>query len=220
MPRIAVSPADYLDKLEAGRKAAQAGAMVNATEFARATGATWRIVERWIIADPEFPVVQRGRMGEPWRFDLVASLDHLLKRARALAAGRGARLAEVARLAGFGGAEGAAPSPNVSAGPGTAADRATDARGLKALAEAQMMTHRLKQMQGDYVRRDAVEALLDDLMTTIQSETLGITSKLDPAGQWPADLRASVESELRTVLVTVRDKTDGQLVKWRGGGSA
>lgn len=194
--------------------------MVNAAGLARAAGVTWRILERWIVADPEFPVVQRGRMGEPWQFDLVAALDHLLTRARALAAGRGARRAEVARLAGFGGAESVAPSPDASAGPGAAADRAADARGLKALAEAQMTTHRLKQMQGEYVRRDAAVALLDDMMTTMQTETLAVSATLDPAGLWTAELRANVESELRTVLVAVRDKLDERLKEWARGGSA
>lgn len=220
MPRIAVSPADYLEQLSAGRKAAVTGALVNAGELARAAGVTWRILERWIIADPEFPVVQRGRMGEPWQFDLVAALDHLLSRARSLAAGRGARRAEVARLAGFGGAEGVPPSPDASTGPGAAADRAADARGLKALAEAQMTTHRLKQMQGEYVRSDAAKALLSDMMTTMQTETLAISSKLDAAGQWPPDLRASIEAELRDVLLVVQDKLDLKLREWGKGGSA
>lgn len=220
MPRIAVSPADYLDPLDAGRKTASNGAMVNASGLAKAAGVTWRILERWIIADPEFPVVQRGRMGEPWQFDLVAALDHLLKRARALAAGRGARRAEVARLAGFGGAESVAPSPDASAGPGAAADRAADARALKALSDAQMTTHRLKELQGKYVRRDTVTALLIDMMTTMQTETLAISSKLDAAGHWPAELRAAVEAELRTVLVTVQDKVDARLREWARGGSA
>lgn len=220
MPRVAVSPADYLDSLLKSRETATAGEMVNAAAIARATGATWRIVERWIANDAAFPVKQRGRVGEAWQFDLVAVLDYLIKQARSLKAGKEARKAEIARLAGFGGADGAAPSPDAPAGPGAAADRASDARGLKALAEAQMTTHRLKQMQGDYVRADLVAALFAHVMTTMQAETLAVAERLDVAGQWPAELRGDVQSELRTVLITVRDRVDATLARWGIGGRA
>ncbi|SDA15029.1 hypothetical protein [Sphingomonas sp. NFR15] len=220
MPRVAVSPADYLDSLLKSREAATAGEMVNAAAMARATGATWRIVERWIANDAAFPVKQRGRVGEAWQFDLVDVLDYLIKQARFLKAGKEARKAEIARLAGFGGAEGAAPSSDVAAGPGAAADRASDARGMKALAEAQMTTHRLKQLQGEYVRADQVAALFAHVMATMQAETLAVAERLDVAGQWPAELRADVQGELRTVLITVRDRVDASLARWGIGGRA
>lgn len=220
MPRIATDPSGFLAGLEAGRAMAVPGTYVNASGLAKASGVTWRILERWITADAQFPVEQRGRTGEPWRFDLVAVLDYLVGRARSLKAGKEARMADVARLAGFGGEAGVAPSPESLPEPGTVADRASDARGMKALAEAQMIVHRLKQMQGEYVRADDTMALLIDMMTTMQTETLAVTAKLDPAGQWPSDQRTAVESELRTVLITVRDKLDARLAEWGRGASA
>lgn len=220
MPRALTDLSKMLPGLEAGRAGATPGQEVNAAALAKAAGITWRVLERWINADEAFPVLQRGRTGEPWRFDLVAVLDYLIDKARSLHAGKEARLASNARLAGFGGADGAAPSPEASGGPGAVASNANDFRGLKALAETQMITHRLKQMQGDYVRADVVMALMLDMMTTMQTETLAITAKLDPAGQWPAGHRAAVEAEMRTVLVAVRDKLDASLEEWRKGASA
>ena len=221
MGRLAIDPAVFLPALETGRAAVTAGETVNASGLARASGITWRLLERWIIADPAFPVLQRGRQGEPWRFDLVQALDYLIAYARGRASARAARGASAARLAGFGGdASGDVPAlPDVPQPIGVSQDRAADARGLKALAEAQMTTHKLKQMQGEYFRADEGMALLADLMTTMQTETLAITAKLDPAGQWPADLRSQVEDELRTVLITVRDRLDATLATWgrRGG---
>lgn len=220
MPRVATDPSQFLSTLEAGRAGATPGQEVNAAALAKATGITWRVLERWIAADEAFPVMLRGRTGEPWCFDLVVVLDYLINKARSLNAGKEARLASAARLAGFDSADGAAPSPEASGGPDTVAGSANDFRGFKALAETQMITHRLKQMQGDYVRADTVMALLLDLMTTMQTETLAVTAKLDPAGQWPAGHRAAVEAEMRTVLVVVRDKLDASLEEWRKGASA
>ena len=222
MPRIPEGPDKYLNTLTAARADAKPSALVNATALARATGATWRIVERWILADDAFPLVQRGGMGTPWQFDLAKSLDHLISRARTLQAGRGARQAEVARRSGFEVAGGVTPSPPVDNGPGVAAglavDRRSDAMALKSMAEAKMTTHRLKVMQGEYLRTDLVVALLGDIMTTMQTETLAISAKLDPAGQWPVDLRQNVEDELRTTLVNVRDRLDAAMARWSSNG--
>jgi len=220
MPRVPQTPADFLPQLEAARAAAKPGTEVNASGLARATGITWRVIEPWVLADDAFPVMRRGGQGNPWAFDLATALDRMIKRARSLSAARGARKAETSRLAGFGGGESAPPSPEPDVGPGSAADRTADARGLKALAEAQMITHRLKQQQREFVPAAAVVALLGDLMTTMQTETLAISSKLDPSGAWPAELRMSVEDELRTVLVIVRDKLDRWLKDWGKGGDA
>lgn len=224
MPRVASDPAAYADALAGARAEAQPGATVNAQALARSFGATWRVVEGWIHKDPSFPVLSRGGQGTPWRFDLVAVLDHLVAQASALSSARRARRADVNRLAGFGGS---GPAPVVAdaptpAGPaaGETADRAAEARGLKALAEARMQVHKLKVMQGEYVRRDRVEALLLDIMATMQAETLAVSAKRDPGGLWPAEIRASVDEEQRNVLVTVRDKLDVALNDWARGAGA
>lgn len=225
MPRVATDPTAYADALTAARADAAPATIVHAQELARAIGATWRIVEGWIHRDPDFPVRRRGGQGTPWQFDLIPVLDHLIARAEALTAARRARKADVSRLAGFGGGEAASPlAADPPAGPGAAAaevaDRGAEARGLKALAEARMQIHKLKVLQGEYVRRDRVEALLADLMATMQAETLAVSAKRDPGGLWPPEVRVAVDEEQRNVLVTVRDKLDAALTDWARGAGA
>jgi phage terminase Nu1 subunit (DNA packaging protein) len=214
MPRIAEDPAKYLAHLKASRKGAKPGVIVNARGFAAATGATWRIVEQWVTRDRDFPIVQRGRVGQEWQFELVAGLDHLIGRADALIKSRKVREARTARLAGVGGGGGANPSPSPS-DPGSPADRAADARAINALADAAMKTHRLAKEQEQLVSRAATETLLADLMTTLQTEVLAIESGIDPAGLLPAVTRELMRSELKNVLITLQNRLAAKLPEWR-----
>jgi phage terminase Nu1 subunit (DNA packaging protein) len=207
MPRVAADPSAYLDQLTPARAAAAPGTMVSAAGLAKATGITWRVLERWAEKDTKLPVAQRGAHGTKWQFDLVAVLDHLIASGRKIATVKGQRSNEASRLAGM--------SENASM---PLVDFGAEARGAKAIAEARLMTHRLKREQGEYIRADLVGALLNDLMGLMQSETLAITARIDPAGMWPAEHRADVEDELRTVLITVRDRCDAHLANWRNNG--
>jgi phage terminase Nu1 subunit (DNA packaging protein) len=219
MPRVAADPSTYLDALTKAREAAKPGAVVSAQVLARTTGITWRVLERWIDEDPSVPVISRGAVGAKWEFDLVAVLDHLIKRARSITKTKRARREKVTRLAGFGPTDPAPADP--SPPPASdAMDRGNDIRNIKLLAEAQMLTHRLKQQQGQYIPADAVAAAFADMMTTMQTETLATTAKLDPAGIWPPEIRLAVEDDLRTMLITVRDKLDAAARGWGGGATA
>jgi phage terminase Nu1 subunit (DNA packaging protein) len=195
-----------LPGLTAARKRAKPGETINAAGLAKLTGSTWRILAKRIEADADFPVLQRGDLGKDWKFEVVAVLDHMIARGKALKAERIRKGATAARLAGVSTGKGGTEAVDGSATPDSAADMASHARALKALTEAQMMSHRLKREQGEYVRADAVRALLHDVMTTMQTEALAVTAKLDPAGVWPAGLRAQVEDEMRTVLLHVQRK--------------
>lgn len=206
MPRLAADLTALLPRLTAARKRAKPGQVINAAALATLTGSTWRILAKRIAADPEFPILQRGDLGKDWQFDTVAVLEHMIRRGKALKAERIKRGASAARLAGMSPRKGAAEAVDADATPDSAADMAAHARALRALAEAQMITHRLKREQGEYVSAEAVRALLHDIMTTMQTETLSVTSKLDPSGAWPAGLRASVEDEMRTVLLHIQRK--------------
>ncbi|WP_334656744.1 hypothetical protein [Sphingomonas panaciterrae] len=207
MPRVAADPSAYLDQLNSARADAAPGTIVSASGLAKATGITWRVLERWAEKDAKLPVMQRGGPGTKWQFDLVAVLDHLIASGRAIAVTKGQRSDEAARLAGI---------SERTAMP--LIDFGAEARGAKAIAEARLMTHRLKREQGEYIRADMVSALLNDLMGLMQTETLAITARIDPAGMWPAEHRAEVEDELRTVLITVRDRCDAHLAKWSDNG--
>lgn len=145
MPRIAATPATYLDQLLVARRRAKKGQTVNAKELADATAITWRVLEQWIVKDPKLPVAQRGDLGHPWRFDLRATLDYLIARGKAIQKQRAERSKRTAKLAGFaakGSPAGQAAKPSSSI---DFVDRANEARALKSLGEAQMITHRLKR---------------------------------------------------------------------------
>lgn len=210
MGRLTADLVPLLDSMVAARKGVRRGRKIGGTELASIVGVSWRILRRRIEDDPEFPVLERGADGKKWLFDTAVALDRLIATTKALKDQRRRRGAEGARLAGMAGDKPsrqvkAEPEPDV---PDNAADLAQNARAFKALAEAQMMVHRLKVQQGEYVRADTVRMLLADVMTTMQTETLAIEGKLDPAGQWPPELRESVMEELRNLLVLVQQKIE------------
>lgn len=228
MGRLFADAVKLLPKMVAARKMVEPGTVVGGSELARMSGMTWRILRHRIESDPAFPVIERGSDGVAWQFDAAAALDRLIATARATAEARTNGRARTARLAGLGGpgpaekpkrkgkAKAVDPEPGIPADlPGAAADMAQEARGIKALAEAQMLVFKLKVQQGEYVRADQVAALLTDIMATMQVETLGITTRLDKAGKWPPDLRAARDKELRTVLLHLQTKVDAAIVDGR-----
>lgn len=217
MGRVAADLTKLLPQMEAAREEVEPGQIVTMAKLAAMIGTTPRILKDRVLRDKKFPVVERGADGKQWRLDAAKALDYLLSKTGATKRKRIAGAAERKRLAGFADS-GESAEPAIAAedaGTPDAVDEATQARGIKALAEARMLTHRLKVQQGEYVRADAVTNLLLDLMTTMQVETLGISAKLDPAGKWPVETRASVEAGLRDVLLHVQRKLDAKLVNGR-----
>lgn len=214
-------PADQTARLEQWRAARKAigrrkKVRLNAEELAKLLGWTWRYLRQRIDADQDFPVEQRGNMGVPWQFDAAAVLDHLIALASRALQERERRTAEVSRLAGLGGTVVHSPGDN-PAGPGSAArDMLERARAISALLDVQARVRSDKQRLGRLVDVDAAKAVLWEMMTTMQTETLAVSAKLDPAGQWEPSLRAGVDEALRNVLVHVRDKLDEKLGKLGG----
>lgn len=211
--KLPADPAGRLVKWRAARKRVNAGDIVAAKAMAATLGMTWQQVTMDIKdadkAGNPIPIVERGGMGKSYTFDPAAVLDWYIAREQAKADTRASEAAKLARLAGFDsgierdGSTVAGPGEPPSSGPVSPAD-------LKRIAETQMLAHKLKMAQGQYVLADEVRALLNDLMTTMQVETLAIAPRLDPAGQWSPELRVSVEDGLRSVLVTVQ----GRLEDW------
>jgi hypothetical protein len=153
----------------------------------------------------------------PWEFDAAAVLDHLIAQARTSRSGREARLAEVSRLAGLGGQAGdLSPSDRPAGVAGSASEMLEGARAIGAMIDAQAKVRGEKQAQGRFVDAEAARSVLWDMMTTMQTETIAVASKMDPAGQWPPELRGQVEEELRNVLLTVRGKLEAGIGAWRG----
>ena len=211
-------PGARLELLLAARK--QIGRkkiLLNAEEMAGAAGMSWRNLKTIIDRDPEFPVKRRGSEGVPWEFEAAKALDRMIATARAVIADRERRKARAASLAGIR-SSGSASFPAGSANPpgsGSAArEMLEDARAINALVDAQTKMRIERQKQRELLERSEVESLAWDMMTTMQAETMAISSKLDPAGRWDPSFRREVEDELGNVLVTVRSRLERRIEKW------
>lgn len=202
--RTPADPAAKLPLWRAAREKLTPGERVNAADMAKIAGMSWRNLKLTIDADDAFPVLTRGAEGKPWSFDAAAVLEHLIATAERALAERAARDERIQRMTGLPesghGASAVEPAGSIAA----------SARDLKALGEAQMIAHKLKIQQGEYLPRAATVALLNDLMSTMQTETLAAAARIDPAGRLDPATRTQIDEELRTVLTTVQ----GKLVAW------
>lgn len=213
MSRPPSDPVARLGKLEAARAAIEPGETFNGNEMARVVGMTWRHFSQLVSADQNFPVQQQGSEGVPFIFNGAAVLEHMIAKAKAAVSQREATTARASRLAGLGGTDG--PLSGRAAGPGSGArEMLEDARAINALADAQAKLRAEKQKQRELVDRAEVQSLVWDMMTTMQAETMGITSKLDRAGQWEPAFREEVEGELGNVLLHVRAKLEKRIAAW------
>jgi hypothetical protein len=186
------------------RKKVRKGEQFNADEMAAIAGMTWRNLKPQVDEDPAFPIVSRGSEGKPWVFDGRAVLDHMIARLELEAKEQQAREERVALMAGI--------SPDLAASGMSVAD-------LVKIDQLQTNAQRRKIEQGEYVRRDDAENAITGMFTTMQSETLATVSRLDPAGQWPPEVRAAVADALRTLLVRVHNGVSGWLKSDAGSGS-
>jgi hypothetical protein len=205
MTRRIADPSARLAQWRAARAEVAPGEMFNAADLAKLTSITWRNLKLTIIGDDAFPVVTHGAEGVPYVFDGAAVLDHLIAKAEASVEIRRAREDRVSKLTGI------AVSPPSAGAPEHRESGFATARDMKALGEAQMITHRLKREQGKYIPAEAVKSLLADMMMTMQSETLAAAARMDPAGRLDPATRAGVDEELRNVLTTVQGKLDNWL---------
>lgn len=210
MGRLTADMVPLLDSMVAARKGVRRGKKIGGTELAKIVGISWRILRRRIEDDAEFPVLERGADGKKWLFDTAVALDRLIATTKALKEQRRRRGAEGARLSGMAGVR---PSRKVKAEPEpelpeNAADLAQNARALKALAETQMLVQRLKMQQRELITRREHEEKFEVYSSAVQTGVLAVASKVDPASQFPAELREAIEDHLRTVLVQARTEAE------------
>lgn len=211
MARINTDLTRYLPGMKASRRKLKDARIVQGTELADMIGATWRVLKARILRDSAFPVVERGANGKAWSFEAIAVLDYLIADTEQLAAQRVKNAARMARMAGVTAGPDNAPvdiamvdDMLAAQAVDSATDLAAQSRALNALAQAQMTTHRLKQLQGEYVLADDHRRIVSVIMSTMQNETLAIASRLDPTGTLPTETRTALDNELRNVLLTVK----------------
>lgn len=164
---------------------------VNGHEMAKIAGMTWRNLKFQIEADPDWPCLMRGSEGVAYQFDPRKVLDHMVRRLQAKLNERTTRNRRIAEMAGF--------DPDL-------ADTGLSIDELRQLDALQVSVQRRKIEQRTYVPLGEFEAVLADVFSTMQAETLSLVGRLDPSGRWPAPVRADVKDELRSLLVRLHDK--------------
>lgn len=225
MPRLTTDLTPLLPKMRAARENVAHDTVIQGTELAAMAGMTWRILKGRILRDKAFPVLNRGANGKAWSFNAAISLDHLISDIERQAAERGAMKRRVEKRAGMKkavsqvaeGAQTESPSPaNAGNEPvDSALDIAAHARALNALAQAQMTTHKMKQLQGEVIPAEKHASVIATIMSTMQTETLAIEAKIDPTGTLPPFVRQALKDELRNVLLTVQAACERELSRKR-----
>ena len=196
--RKPADPSARLKILEAARAGLTKKDVLNADEMAKAAGMTWRNLQLIIDKDPKFPVKHRGAEGVAWQYEAQQTIDHMIAQCRAALGELRSRAERMSRLTGFA-TEAAGSTVDFDDEPVTAGE-------LQMLGNAQMAAHRLKLAQKALIPAETVRASYMAYHAQMQAETLGIVAHLDPAGQWPADLRRAVEDRMRTILVELQDR--------------
>jgi hypothetical protein len=202
--RKPADPSARLKILQAALKQIKNGDTLNADEMAKAVGMTWRNLKLIIDSDPDFPIVSRGAEGIAWQFNARKAVEHMIGKCNAALGELRSRAERMSRLTGFETEKGATA--------GDFDDEPLSAGELKNLGDAQMAAHRLKLAQGKLIPAEKVRAFQMAYHAQMQAETLGIVAHLDPAGQWPVDLRRSVEDRMRTILVELQDRMAAFLI--------
>jgi len=193
-------PATRLTSLRAARKRAKPKDECNFDEMAKVVGVSSRGLKKAIGDDPNVPMLQRGSEGVPYRFNVRATLDYLIAKHVAAQNRRKAQAVRLQRLSGVGGKAAVAAIEE--------SDEGLSIADLRTVGQITMDQHRLRLQQGRYVVADDTLAFLDDYHSHLQSETLGLLSKIDPAGQWDAQVRLSVEGAMRTLLVNLQGRME------------
>lgn len=200
MARQAPDPSARLATLRAARAKLVATPdvpeRVTAGEMAKIVGLSWRRLSDQIEKDPDFPVARRGSEGLSYEFAPLDVVDHMIRRLDEQLDTRRAKAERMAAIAGM---------PAETASHGLSIDELIKLDGL------QTAVQRRKIEQRQYVRADEHANVIADIFTTMQSETLAITGRLDPAGRWPANVRAEVTEAMRSLLVRLHDKLGDRL---------
>jgi hypothetical protein len=214
--RKPADPAARLALLLAGQKRIRNGDILSMADMATALDMTQRNLKLTIDADPDFPIVSRGGEGVAWQLDAGAVFKHMIAKCQAVIAERKARLKRMNRLTSFRGSS--PPLPDAAGLPQPAAEGGETPlapQDLKQLGEAQMTAHKLKMLQGQFMPVAETTAFLLDYHSEMQAKTLGILGKIDPAGQWPPEVRKMVNEEMRNTLVGLQTSMDTFLTRYR-----
>ena len=207
--RKPADPAARLSLLRAARENAKPDDELNANEMAGALGMTWRNLRLTIDDDADLPVMARGGEGIAWQFNAVAVLDYMIAKCEAFLADRAERAGKMQRLSGLHlTSENDKPVKRRRRAVEPVVAAVITPSEARDIAQSQLTAHKLKEMQGLLVVAEPMRRFMADYHTTLQTETLGLLGKIDPAGQLPAQVRLQVEDSMRTLLVNLQGRME------------
>lgn len=189
MSRKSADRTPRLIQLETARRKIRKPMIVNLDDMAKIAGISNRQLHDLVKADLSLPVQRHGSTGVSYEFDASAVLDHLIAAERAVMDAAHAHATRVARIS---------QSP---IDPRVIAQQGLSVKDLRDIDTLVTSAQRKRIEQGEYVRRIEAEEVITALFTTVQSEILAATSRLDPAGRWPAGVRSDVQNAMRGALV-------------------
>lgn len=165
---------------------------INLSQLALAAGIPDRLMSREVKADSKFPVKTYGAEGVEYEFYAVKAIKYMIGVCDAKIAARRSKMDLISTLSGL-------EIP-------TSASRDFGIAELKQIDQIQTSTQKRKIEQSIYVLRTHHESCITELATLVQTEVLSAASRLDASGQWPPEIRASVEEALKDILVVIHDK--------------
>lgn len=164
----------------------------NLNKLALAAGIPDRLMSREIKADKKFPVKIYGAEGIEYEFYAVKAIKYMIGVCDAKLALRRSKMDLISSLSGI-------EVP-------TSTSRDFGIAELKQIDQIQTSTQKRKIEQSVYVLKTHHERCITELATLVQTEVLSTASRLDASGQWPPDIRSSVEEALKDILVVIHDK--------------
>jgi hypothetical protein len=197
MARMVADPQALIDRIDASKAHVEAGTILTSMPMSKAVGWSWVNLRKHIEEDPDFPVAKRGSEGVPYEFDAHAVFAHLILRATQEIEKRTVGRDRIARLSGI---------DSIAGIDALTVDELVKINGV------QTSVQRRKIEQRDFVPRVEVETEISGIFTMLQTEILGRASQLDPAGQWPPEVRKAVEQSDRTLLVHLHDMVTHRMV--------
>ena len=164
----------------------------NLNQLALAAGIPDRLMSREVKADKDFPVKTYGAEGIEYEFQAVKAIKYMIGTCDAKLAARRSKMDLISSLSGI-------------EIPASAA-RDFGIAELKQIDQIQTSTQKRKIEQSLYVLKVHHEKCITELATLVQTEVLSTASRLDASGQWPPEIRSSVEEALKNILVVIHDK--------------
>lgn len=206
MPREA-DPNVKIARLTAAKAEFKRGQTCNKQELAAAMGDTPSALTKFINDNPNFPIVQRGGSGVDFVFDAHKALNFMVKHWQAKVAAREEKASRLARLAGI----------EVASDTGGSEFSIAE---LRAVQQMQRDQQRMKLDQGIYTLAADAGQLFSTIFSIVQTDYLGIRPALDSAGHWSPELAEQIEDFMRTRLVKLHKRIEGELRKYEDKGEA